>query len=95
MGRWDDFISVERAKSLMENGALLVDVRNPSEFEKGHIPNAINIPLDNIENDPRLKNNTAILYCKSGMRCSDGKNRLSKIGISDIYNFGGMNRWTE
>lgn len=94
-GKWDDFISVEKAKDLIKNGALLVDVRNPNEYEKFHLANAINIPLDNLESDQRLKDHTAILYCKSGMRCSDGKKRLQKMGITNVYNFGGFNRWKE
>ncbi len=94
-GKWDDFISVANAKQLMKDGVLLVDVRNPAEYENGHLEGAINIPLDNLENDARLNNNQAILYCKSGMRSSDGKNRLAKKGITEIYNFGGMNRWVE
>ena len=95
LGKWEDFISVDKAKDLMNNGALLIDVRNPGEFEKGHLENAINIPLENIESDPRLAGHTAILYCQTGMRCSDGKQRLAKKGIKDIYNFGGINRWVE
>lgn len=94
-GNGINYITTEEAKSYMAKGALLVDVRNPDEYNASHIPNAINIPLDNITSDKRLLDKPAILYCKSGMRCVDAKKRLAKLGIDHIYNLGGMDNWKE
>lgn len=86
-------ISFQAAKSHIDEGALLVDVRNPSEFKVAHLPNAVNIPLDNIDSDERLLNNSAVLYCKIGMRSADAQKRLLKRGANKIYNLGAMDNW--
>jgi rhodanese-related sulfurtransferase len=42
-------ISPKDALAQLKNGALVVDVRSPGEFNSGHLPTAINLPLDEIE----------------------------------------------
>lgn len=94
LGVWSKPISVKRTKQLLTDGALFIDVRTPQEYGKGHLPGAINIPLDVIDKEETLKNKEVILYCKSGIRCNDAKTRLETKGIiSQAYSFGSMNRW--
>lgn len=94
LGIWDKPISVKKTKQLITDGALFIDVRSPNEYNEDHLPGAINIPLDIIENEISIKNQEVILYCKSGIRCNDAKSRLEKKGeVTKAYSFGSMNRW--
>ena len=76
----------------MKNGALLIDVRSPAEFNSGHLPNAINFPVDNIENAlPRRvkdKSQVLLLHCQSGMRSGMAKDKLKGLGYANAFNLG-------
>lgn len=79
----------------MEMNQIIFDVREPDEFEVGHLRNAINFPLGSISVDsPQLrevKKDTAIIvYCQSGGRADAASNRLKKIGFSNVIN--GLNQ---
>lgn len=94
LGRWAPPISLDRAHHLLDDGALLVDVRNPDEFARGHLQNAVNIPLDNLmQNLDLLEGQTAILYCQSGLRCQRAAQVLTRKRTGSFYNFGAMSRW--
>ena len=76
----------------MEEGAIIVDVRTPEEFNRGHIDNSINIPLHLLEESLSLlknKNQTIITCCASGMRSERAKRILKKEGYQAIHNGGG------
>lgn len=79
-------------KELVKNGAVIVDVRTPAEFQNGHIKGAINIPLQSLEkNFTKLKKDKAVITCcASGMRSSSAKSILKSKGY-DVHNGGG---WT-
>ena len=76
--------------------ALLVDVREPSEFASGHAVDAQNIPLGNVqaggfnEND---KSKPIYVYCRSGQRAGVAKIALEKQGYTNVENLGGLNDW--
>ena len=75
---------VEKVKEAMEEGAIIVDVRTPQEYNEGHITNSINIPLQSI--DVRIsmlqkKNKVVILCCRSGSRARQAKRKLESEGI--------------
>lgn len=76
------------------NGAVIVDVRNKAEFETGHAPNSINMPLQSLGLELKsLKGKTVILVCRSGARAraraGQAKALLSSNKIT-AYNAG---RW--
>jgi rhodanese-related sulfurtransferase len=75
---------------------LLIDVRTPEEFESGHIPGAINIPVQVIDQylDQIPQDEPIVLYCRSGNRSSQAFDILSNSGYSDIYDLGGIIDWT-
>ena len=76
--------------SLVQEGALVVDVRTREEFKAGHIPGSKNIPLDKIKNEKnnlRKLNVPVITVCRSGTRSSMAKSILSGDGI-EVYNGG-------
>lgn len=72
-------------------GTLLVDVRSPWEFEMGHLPGALNIPLEEIPLKAATIRETGkpvLLYCRSGNRSGMALNLLRQSGLPDIYNGG-------
>ncbi len=82
--------SSEVLKDNIKKGALLVDVRTPSEFKSGSVPGAINIPLSDIGNElEKFKNKESIIvFCRSGNRSSQAKSILERNGIGNVYNGG-------
>jgi len=88
-------ISPVKAKELAANGALIVDVRESSEFRTGHINKAVNIPLNNINkiSSKADKDRDIIVYCQSGARSSSALKRLKAMGYSKVYDLGSINRW--
>jgi NADPH-dependent 2,4-dienoyl-CoA reductase/sulfur reductase-like enzyme/rhodanese-related sulfurtransferase len=81
---WDDI------KNLPEN-AFLLDVRTSSEFEAGHIPTAINIPVDNIRDRMQeLPLDRAIyIYCEAGLRGYLAQRILRQTGFEQVANLSG------
>ena len=90
------FISPEAARQHLQQGALVIDVRSAGEFNSGHLPNAINIPLDGIETVlPRRvkdKNQMLLLHCLSGMRSGMAKQKLKSLGYANVFNLGSLAR---
>lgn len=90
-------VNADMARELMSKGAMLVDVRETDEYESGHIPNAISVPLsifDNkIEKTLKDKNKPVIVYCLSGGRSGVALNKLLKMGYTSVYNLGGISSW--
>ncbi|MEA5480593.1 rhodanese-like domain-containing protein [Pseudanabaena galeata UHCC 0370] len=81
---------VEELKSLMaDHQALLVDVREPSEYQLGHIPNAINIPLRTISRNLSkiLSDRPVVLYCSTGYRSSMGVMTLHLLNYDNVKGF--------
>jgi phage shock protein E len=80
-------------KSLVQQGAVIVDVRTSGEFNSGHIKGAVNIPVDSIRNkikDLKKKGKPIITCCASGMRSSSAVGILKQNGI-EAYNGGAWN----
>jgi phage shock protein E len=89
-------ISAKDALEKLKNGALVIDVRSPGEFNSGHLPVAINIPLDEIETAvPKRvkdKNQVLLLHCASGMRSGMAKSKLNGMGYTNAFNLGSYGR---
>jgi phage shock protein E len=89
-------ISARDAQAHLKNGALVIDVRNPGEFNSGHLPNAINLPLSKIAGDlPHRvedKNQVLLLHCHSGMRSGMAKKKLRSLGYTNAFNLGSYGR---
>lgn len=76
----------------IKDGAFLVDVRSSGEFASGSVKGAINIPLDNIQNQlAKFKGKKQIVvFCRSGNRSSMAKGILAKNGISNVVDGGSL-----
>ena len=80
------------------SGALVIDVREIGEYEEGHIPGAINIPLRTLAaNVDKIPTDTQVyIYCKSGFRAAQGLASLGMLGYDNVLSYKpGWNGWTE
>ncbi len=78
--------------------AVIVDVRTPGEFEKGHLTNALNIDWSGSEFDNQVstldKTKPVFIYCLSGSRSAGAADRMRKEGFENIIELpGGMMDW--
>lgn len=77
-------------KILLNNGAIIVDVRSPHEYQAGHIPGSRNIPIERVSGraaELRSLGKPVITVCKSGFRSNMAKSVLASEGI-EAYNGG-------
>ncbi len=92
-------ISGKDAKiEVINNSAILVDVREKSEYEENHISGALSIPLgnlDKIKEEIPSKDKVIIVYCASGTRSKKAKEKLLDMGYKKVYDLGSMVNWYE
>ena len=91
-------ITSDEAKNIMSTQkAIVVDVRSLEEYNEGHIPNAISVPLETIENEAETKlknkNDLILVYCRSGRRSREAALRLIEKGYTNVIDFGGIQDW--
>jgi rhodanese-related sulfurtransferase len=89
-------ISQKAAAEYLKNGALVLDVRSAAEFESGHLTQAINMPLDQIEAlasvEVKDKSRVMLLHCQSGIRSRSATKRLANVGYTNVFNLGSYER---
>jgi rhodanese-related sulfurtransferase len=90
-------VDVHEARRRQSARALLVDVREPAEWNQGHAPNATHIPLGGL--GARLaeipRDRDVLLICRSGNRSGNAQRQLQQLGYQRVFNVtGGMNAWT-
>lgn len=68
---------------ILASGALVLDVRTPEEFREGHVPHALNIPLDRLENEfgQLDKLRPIVTCCRSGIRSATAVSILNRNGF--------------
>ena len=77
---------------------VILDVREQDEFDSGHIPGAVLLPVGTIAEDSAAAvipetDTTVLVYCRSGNRSKTASDALVKLGYTQIYEFGGINTW--
>ena len=89
----------QEAKEMMDSHELiLLDVREQDEYDSGHIPGAVLLPVGTIDEDTAAevipgKDSTVLVYCRSGNRSKTASSTLAELGYTNIYEFGGINTW--
>ncbi|MBU6160754.1 MAG: rhodanese-like domain-containing protein, partial [Myxococcales bacterium] len=81
---------------LMQQGAILVDVRTPAEFSGGHMQQAVNIPVEVIgDAAPQLgaTDRPVIVYCRSGNRSSQAARILRSLGYTQVHDIQVTRNW--
>ena len=92
-------ISQEEAKEMMDTqDVIILDVREQDEYDSGHIPGAVLLPVGTIDEETAAevipeKDSTVLVYCRSGNRSKTASSALAGLGYTNIYEFGGINTW--
>lgn len=94
-------VSVTDARALIQAGAVVLDVREPGEYEAGHVPGAINVPRGLLEfklaGTPELNqpDTPIVVYCKTSGRSALAVVTLAEMGVTNTVNMGGgFDAWT-
>ena len=89
-----------QAVQLINNDAVVLDVRSADLYKAGHIVNAKSMPMDELTegNDKlaNLKDKVVVTVCDAGITSTRAVHELKKLGIESVYGIkGGMNAWTQ
>ena len=87
------------AVRLINNEAMIIDLRNTEAYARGHIVNAKNIPFDELDAKrdkvAKFKNKPIVAVCDSGISSNKAVASLRKSGFDSVYGLkGGMTAWT-
>ena len=92
-------ITQEEAKEMMDSQEVIIlDVREQDEYDSGHIPGAVLLPVGSIDETTAAevipdKDSTVLVYCRSGNRSKTASSALAELGYTNIYEFGGISTW--
>lgn len=82
------------AYALQQNGAVLLDVREDDEWRAGHAPEALHVPLSQVEEAlAELQGKEVLAICRSGGRSSRAAAHLADAGVNVRNVAGGMSAW--
>ena len=93
------YVSMDNIVQIMEENAnyIILDVRTVEEYNEGHIPNAICIPNETIDDSiiTQLPNKKQLIliYCRSGNRSKQATEKLKNLGYTNLIEFGGIIDW--
>lgn len=89
-GRYQE-VKVSDVRRLVEENAFIIDARERREFERGHLKNAVNIPLSEFRKrlDEIPKDRPVYIHCRSGQRSYNMVMALKNIGYDNVYNIAG------
>ncbi len=74
-------------------GAVLLDVREADEYQSGHIPGAVNLPLSRIGQVKLQKDTPIFAYCLRGTRSRRAAGELARLGYTKVRSIGGITRY--
>ncbi len=88
------------AVKLINNDAAIIDLRTAESYARGHIVNARNVPMDELdarlEKLSSLKSKPVLTVCDMGMSSTKALNTLQQAGFESVYSLkGGMNGWSQ
>ncbi len=89
-------ISKKDAAEYIKHGAIVVDVRSPGEYSRGHLSQSFNMPVDEVASllpgKIKDKNRVILIHCQSGMRSKKAILSLTGIGYKQVFNLGSYER---
>lgn len=88
----------EAQQKIKSQPVIILDVRTPEEYQMGHVPNAINVPLQNLQVGEKIQaipneDSTVLVYCRSGRRSAVAATILTRSGYQNVFDFGGILDW--
>lgn len=88
-------VSAQEARQLVDDGAVMVDVRSTAEWNAGHYPLAVHLSGDQLtQKQKRIpKNKPVVVVCRSGSRSRGATKRLIDAGFDAVNMSGGMHAW--
>lgn len=91
-------LTAEEAKERLDanENVILLDVRTQAEYDGGHIPGAVCLPNEDIHPDfplPFEKDAEILVYCRSGRRSAEAAEKLTSMGFTGVFDFGGIQDW--
>ena len=92
-------ITQEDAKEMMDTQEVIIlDVREQAEYDSGHIPGAVLLPVGTIDKTTAAevipeKDSKVLVYCRSGNRSKTASAALADLGYTNVYEFGGIKTW--
>jgi rhodanese-related sulfurtransferase len=91
-------VSTTESVRLINKGAVVLDVRNPEEYSSGHIVNARNVPLEEIETGGKtlnkLRKKVVLTVCNTGQSSGKAAGLLRKAGFEQVFSIrGGLAAW--
>lgn len=93
-------IKFKQAKEILDANpnAVILDVREESEYATGHARDAVLLPLDEIDEESALEvipdlSTPVLVYCKSGRRSLAAAKRLEDLGYTQVYDIGSLVNW--
>jgi NADPH-dependent 2,4-dienoyl-CoA reductase/sulfur reductase-like enzyme/rhodanese-related sulfurtransferase len=84
-------VKVSEVRDIVEKGGYVIDVREPDEYDQGHIKNAVNIPMSEFRQrlDEIPKDKAVYVHCRSAQRSYNVARALGQLGFDNIYNISG------
>jgi len=93
------YVSMDEITTIMQENTnyIILDVRTIEEYNEGHIPNAICIPNETIDETVTKqlpnKDQLILIYCRSGNRSKQAALKLQQLGYTNLVEFGGIIDW--
>jgi len=93
VGTSADPVPADEALDRIADGARVIDVRTPEEFDAGHLDGAINLDVQEGDFAERVselpRDASYVVYCASGRRATGAVEQMAELGFSDVLNGGG------
>ena len=88
-------VDPSEARRMVGDGAVLLDVREPYEWEAGHAPEAVHVPMGSLTLEDVGSGRAVVAVCRSGSRSDRVAQALQAAGVEAVNLAGGMEVWAE
>ncbi len=94
-----ELVSGQRGKELVDQGAIVIDVRTPGEYAEGHVPDSLLIDVSASNFAAQISqldpNQPYVVYCRSGNRSAVAISQMLAAGFTELYDMGPLTAWAQ